>query len=158
MFPSPINGSNPPSTTRTTRGGGTKKARSAQSTTSAMSTPTVGSLHTAVRDTFTSLGWGSTKLKNVAKNYPNLMKLPATKKNMDRLVNLENKLSRQGKSKSRGDSLARAATPVRRSTVHCVGAHAAAGTNGHMRAAFGNGGRGYGEDIEAMLRDLNSNH
>ncbi|WP_086931959.1 hypothetical protein [Agarilytica rhodophyticola] len=144
--------------TSTTRNGGTHQARSARSANATMSTPTVGDLHITVREAFKRRGWGASTLANIAKDYPSLMNKPATKENMARLVAIENQRAKNGKKKTRGDHLARAANPVRGPVVHWVGANAAAGANGHVRGAFGNGGRGYGEELRERLRDMHSNH
>lgn len=111
--------------------------------------PTVGQLHTGVRDFFAARNWGASTLGKVEADHPDLMSVRATASSMSKLVDIENSRVKQGPLVTRGDYLARMATPVRRAVVHGVMANATLGRYG-LRGLVENK-NGYGHD---MLADL----
>jgi hypothetical protein len=92
--------------------------------------PSVGQLHTSVRDAFVSRGWGASTLGKVEADFPGLMGKRATATHMNALVDIENSRVKQGPLVTSGDYLARAATPFRRAVVHSVMANATLGRYG----------------------------
>ena len=80
--------------------------------------PTVGDLHTSVRDAFSSRGWGASTLGKVEADHQELMGKRATATHMGKLVDIENSRVMLGPLVTMGDYLARVATPFRRAVVH----------------------------------------
>lgn len=92
--------------------------------------PTVGQLHTAVRDAFLSRGWGASTLATIEADHQGLMGKRATASHMSDLVDIENSRVKQGPLVTRGDYLARMVTPIRRAAVHGTMANATLGRYG----------------------------
>ncbi len=92
--------------------------------------PSVGDLHTTVRDAFKARGWGTTTLSKVEADHPTLMKTPATRESMGQLVGIENKRATSGSLQTKGDALAFFATPFRGAAVHGAMANASLGRYG----------------------------
>ena len=92
--------------------------------------PSVGDLHTSARDAFSSRGWGASTLGKVEADHQELMGKRATATHMGKLVDIENSRVKQGPLVTKGDYLARVATPFRRAVVHSAMANATLGRYG----------------------------